>query len=211
MASMSPHETSILTTLTLKVPFLTAAQAARTWWSDSGAGQGAAAKSLRHLVRGGFLWSGTIEAHPEVSLKQPLFAWQLGEDPPGYSTITAAARRRFPSAHVRHEVYLATAVAAKVFGGTPAKLKAVTTTHDLHLAAVYLDLLRKDPERAERWVSEATLAPQRQDQVLPDAALIGPDGRLETVVEFVGTSYTAERLKNIHLDCEAREVPYEFW
>lgn len=206
---VSPTEVSILTALTAKVPFLTQEQAARTWWDGTPAGNAEAERGLQSLVRSRFLWSAAIEAHPELMLERPLFEWASGDSVPDCVALAQIARRRFAARDTTHVVFLATTGAAKVFGGTPGKLKAPSTTHDLHLAGVYLRLLRNAPEEAERWVSEATLAPDRTDQILPDAALLKPDGRLERVIEFVGSSYPPERLRNVHLDCEAREVPYE--
>lgn len=209
--AVSPIEVAILTTVTAKVPFITRPQAARTWWDLAPAGETEAERALQRLVRQKFLWSAPIEAHPEVILEHPLLAWNLGDSAPDCAGLTRIARRRFAARDTTHVVFLATAGAAKIFGGAAGKLKAASTTHDLHLAGVYLQLLRERPSEADRWVSEATLAPERTDQVLPDAALLRPDGKLERVVEFVGSSYPPERLRNIHLDCEAREVPYELW
>lgn len=200
-----------MTALTAKVPFFTVVQAARTWWEDSKSGREAAAEILTALTRERFLWSAAIEAHPEVSIGGPLGTWDLGEAEPDFVRIAQAARRRFSKPDMHHTVFLATRAAAKVFGGTPGKLKAPSTTHDLHLAGVYLGLLRRDPDKADRWVSEAALAAERTDQILPDAAILTHNGSLERVIEFVGSSYPPERLRNIHLDCEAREVPYELW
>lgn len=208
---MSPTDLSILTALTAKVPFLTLEQGARTWWDASPSGQDQAKGVLRNLVGKRFLWTGLIEAHPEIPIEAPLFAWHPGGEEPAYARIARTARRRFPARDSTVRVFLATSAAAKVFGGTAGKLKPASTTHDLHLGAVYLRLLRTDPTRADRWVSEATLAPDRADQFLPDAALVAEDGSLELVIEMVGSSYPAERLRRIHLDCEGREVPYELW
>lgn len=208
---MSPEEVSILTTLTAKVPFITRAQAARTWWHDDPDRERESERALQSLIRGRFLWSAPIEAHPEVELERALFEWSPGESAPDCVALAQVARRRFARPDTTHVAFLATTGAAKIFGGTAGRLKAASTTHDLHLAGVYLRLLRNRPAEAERWISEATLAPDRTDQVLPDAALLRPDGRLERVVEFVGSSYPPERLRNIHLDCQAREVPYELW
>lgn len=208
---MTPTEVEILTALTCKVPFFTFDQAARTWWDSSAAGYAEAETVLRGLGRKRFVSSTHVEAHPEIGLDAPLVSWRPGDVAPVFTAVTQAARRRFSERDAATRVFVATPAAARAFGGSPPKLRAASTTHDAHLAAVYLRLLRHEPTRAARWVSEATLAPERTDQVLPDAALLREDGSLELVIEFVGSSYPAERLRNIHLDCEAREVPYELW
>src|SRR5690606_32792154 len=97
------------------------------------------------LAKKSFVWSTLVEAHPEVPLEQPLYAWEPGGDAPPYATLTQVARRRFAGDDVTLRVYLATGAAAKVFGGHPGKLKPASTTHDLHLAAVYLRRLRREP------------------------------------------------------------------
>jgi hypothetical protein len=82
--------------------------------------------------------------------------------------------------------------------------------HDLHVAAIYLRLLRDRPEEAANWVSESVLAPLRRGQKLPDAEIHDAHGRPIKVIEF-GGSYSPERLQKVHADCERRQLPYELW
>ena len=59
------------------------------------------------------------------------------------------------------------------------------------------------------WVSEATLAAEREGQVLPDAAIVNRDGspRLSSKSRPLPES----TLERFHADCAARSLPYELW
>ena len=80
----------------------------------------------------------------------------------------------------------------------------------MQLAGLYLHFLRHRPADAEAWISEATLAAERQGQILPDAALTDDAGVVRRVIEWTGR-YTAERLRRLHDDCADRGLPYELW
>lgn len=210
---MSPKEEAIVTAVVAKVRVLTCAQVARTWFADDPSPIAAAKSNLTRLERAGWLWSTPVEAHPELPLELPLYAWQPGEAEPPFPTLSWKGRSRFSEPAERVLVYLGTKSAAHALGpGTgPPQLKLASVTHDVHLATVYCHYVRTDPGAAERWISEDELAPERVDQILPDAAIRRADGIIERIVEFVGSSYPPTRLRKIHLDCEARGLAYELW
>ena len=110
---------------------------------------------------------------------------------------------------------IATTKSAKRFGGVGNRPPRRTeTSHDLHLAALYLRLHEENPERASNWLSEDILVKQRKTrreraQPLPDALVM--ENQTTTVIEMGGASYTAEKLYRLHDYCEAEGFGYELW
>lgn len=207
---VTPRDDSLLATLTLKVRVLSLPMVARTWWDDTAAGHAAAERRLGELVDTGWLRRHAATSHPELLLTEPVFAWDVGDRRPHFGGLSHRLKSRWTSASEQVLVYFATTKATRVHGGTAAALKPMSLTHDLHMGALYLRFLATRPDDARLWVSEDTLAPERDGQTLPDAVLTDAAGRLRQVVEFGGT-YPAERLMRLHDDCEARELPYELW
>lgn len=84
------------------------------------------------------------------------------------------------------------------------------TTHDLHLAAVYLKLRRENLRLAARWVSEALIQAEGggQDEKLPDALIRLRSGT--TAIEFGGV-YSARKLAEFHEHCASHGFAYEVW
>jgi hypothetical protein len=200
----------LLATLTLKVRVLSLAHAARAWWSTSARARTAAGRHCDRLVAGGWLTRHAATAHVELPLEAPLYVWELDAPPPAFGALSYRLIRRWSGTSEQVIVYTATTKAARVYGGTAGTVKPSSLTHDLHVGALYLRFCRERPEDAAGWVSEDTLAPLREEQVLPDAAVADADGVLRRVIEF-GGSYPAERLVRLHEDCVARELPYELW
>ncbi|MBI3782850.1 MAG: hypothetical protein HY270_05550 [Deltaproteobacteria bacterium] len=207
---MAKSDEAILSTVTHKVRLLSFPQIVRTWWPHVRT-PSSPRSAITGLVRGGWLTQIAVKAHPELPLTEPVLAWRPRDPTPNFSALAHHVRKRFGDAVEQTTVYLATPLAARTLGGFAGKLKRDSVTHDIHLGGLYVRLLRNNPEEASLWISEDELAPEREDQVLPDAILRKPDGTLLRVVEFCGSSYTADRLSHIHFDCLARDVPYEFW
>ncbi len=207
---MTTRDEAVIATLTLKVRVLSLAQAARSWWTSSPDGQREARRHLDRLVAGGWLVRHAATAHLELPLEAPLHVWQVGEATPPFGSLSYRLVHRWSGASEQVLAYTSTKQAARVYGGTAAAVKPSSLTHDLHVGALYLRFLRERPEDAEGWISEDTLAPEREEQVLPDAAVADANGVLRRVIEF-GGSYPAERLARLHEDCAARGLPYELW
>ncbi len=206
---MTDSERDLLQTLTLRVPLLSLEQLGRTWFAEEKVCD--AARSLERLCHGGWLRRVPVMAHPELELERPLAVWTPGERAPRFGQLSHQNRVRWGRAPARTTVYVSTEQTASVYGGRPGRAKPLHVSHDLNLGAVYLRLVAERPEEAAAWVSEKELAPEREDDVLPDAVLRADDGRLLRVIEFVGSSYTARRLEELYLDCSTRSVPIEFW
>jgi hypothetical protein len=205
---MTELEEEITETLTCRVRLLSLAQLQRTWWSDA---PEAAPRALERLCATGWLRRRVAELKPELPLEAPLLRWSPGEGEPDFGGLAYRARIRFTGRSAPEPVFLGTQKAADAFGGHVPDLKAQSLTHDIHVAALYLALRKRAPAEAALWITEDELAPDREGEVLPDAALRARDGTLLRVIEFVGSSYTAERLSGIHFDCLIRHLPYELW
>lgn len=203
---MTDSERDVLQTLTSRVPLLSLGQLARTWFPAA-----EAAHALGQLCGSGWLKRLAVNAHPELALEAPLAVWSPGDPAPRFGKISHRNRERWRAEPERTTVFVATEQAASVYGGRAGKAKPLHVSHDIGLGAVYLRLLTERPEDAAAWLSESELAPEREDDVLPDAVLRSPAGELARVIEFVGSSYTAARLEELYLDCETRRVPIEFW
>ncbi len=213
---MQPRDGEILDALSVRVLFFSLPQIVRTWWPTSGSSRSAlvaARARLGYLAQQGWLWRTSVLACPEILLTEPLFAWAPGDPDPPHKTFHRLAyhlENRFTASQQRTDVFLATEYAARVFGGCAGEVKPAAVDHDLHLATVYLHFRASRPEDAAAWESEKVLAPEREHQLLPDAGLRAPDGRLYAVIEMGGT-YSADRLADIHSDCVSRGLRWEFY
>ena len=208
---MADHGNDILTALTVRVPLLTFGQIARTWWSESKAGKAATRRCLRQLEEQRLVDRYELRTHPELPIAEPMFRWGPGGPPPNPSSLSYRAGQRWSESEIPTVVYLATKKAARAFGGFPGHLKGAGLGHDVYLGALYVYYLRERPSDASDWVSEYFLETKRgYKEVVPDAALVDSDFRPRHIVEVIG-SYPPERIRDLHDDCERRQLPYEFW
>jgi len=210
-AGLTRGDLEIAALLSTCVRVITSEQLARTVWGHIRSGRTCAYRHLTNLVRAGVLCSAKLRAHPELPLPIPVWLWKPGDSEPPFGVVSHRLRIRWTEALRPVTVYTASERSARRFagrGGTPSHPQQVT--HDLHVTALYLRLLREHPADAERWVSEDALAPLRRGQKLPDAEIQDAHGRTIRVIEF-GGSYAPERCRLVHEDCVRRQVPYELW
>lgn len=171
-----------------------------------------ASRWLRRLESSELLVSRVVFAKQIPFLTRPLVAWFPGEPQPEFGPLSHRLRTRFPFAARSTRIFIATRLAAKRFGGScerwPRRSEA---THDLGLTQVCLELMNRNPERLEGWLSEARLVSRgtRRGEKLPDALIREPDGR-ETAIEF-GGEYGKRKLLAFHADCERKNRGYELW
>ena len=190
-----------------KIPWVTFEQITRLLEVESLVG-------VRRLV--GELVEARLVRREEVFLPRtellwaPFFRWQPGEPAPAFGVIAHRMAGRWGGPVEAKSIVLATPRAARLFGGHAGRVQQAARAHDLHLAEVYLQFLRTRPEEAMDWVSAATLAADREGQVLPDAAIVDRDGTPRLAIELVG-HYPKERLERFHVDSVARDLPYELW
>ncbi|MGD9689161.1 MAG: hypothetical protein AB7K52_00580 [Phycisphaerales bacterium] len=208
--SLTPRDENLLHALTHRVRVLTLNQVARTFWA--GASETSAAEPrLDQLCGAGLLERLVRMAHPELPLSAPLATWQPGLPRPALTALARQLRSRWRLPDTATVMYTATRAAAALTGGHGDRpLRTSETTHDIHLAGVYLLMRRELPTRARSWKSEARLLAEGRGrhEKLPDAVVT--DGRSETAIEF-GGMYSADKLAAFHDHCHHSHLGYELW
>lgn len=208
--NLSINDLLIVRSLTRSIRVTTADQLSKALWHDSPSGLTLARRCLSRLIKLGMLQSFKVRAHPELELAEPLWTWKPGESLPPFNRLSYRARTRWTEAFQITPIYVASAKAARVYAGFGGPLPhPLHVTHDLHVAAIYLRMLRESPAESNGWISESVLAPLRRGK-LPDAEIHDAGGIALKVIEFAG-SYPVERIAKVHQDCERRNLPYELW
>jgi phage gp46-like protein len=208
---LTPRDHEIRSTLALKIGAVEVAQAARTWWQDTPSGRECAGQRLGFLSRTGHLSMLKLRVHPELPINEPVFIWRPGDESPDFGSISYRLRARWTEPLRCITAFAASRRMGRWFAGRGGPLpRPLQATHDLHVAAIFLRLLKEDPKQARGWVSDQRLASFRRGQKLPDAEIQNESGRTLKVIEF-GGSYAPERVRMVHEDCLRRSVPYELW
>ena len=208
-----PHEREILETLSVRVRIMTLQQVARTWWSHTQDPRANAARGVRRLADAGLVETLRVLARPELPLTEPLATWRPGQPAPDLSRIAHIGRTRFKHPIVTTTVVRASRQTAMRFTGFATRPpRKQETTHEIHVAAVYLLLRAHKPALAAKWRGEWLRRPGerrgRHPGKTPDA-LIVTEGK-PTAVEFVG-HYTPDKLMGFHKLCEDKKYRYELW
>ena len=201
--SLGAAERGLLQVLTHRVRLLTLPQIARTW----GALQ--TIKQLRRLEGRGLLVSFAAVIHPELSLQRPVASWRIGEQAPDFGAVSYALRSRWNQAGVSTPCVIASRAAGRMFGGHGGRFpRESEETHDVHLAGVYLRLLKADPRLASSWIHEEEIRAERESRrgKLPDAVLKSTG----KIIEF-GGAYKKAKLISFHEYCRASGQEYEVW
>lgn len=209
---MTTRDQEIVTDLCSKVRFFSLEQIAGAWWQEKSDGRGQAWKRLNRLSENGWLTISRVLARPSLCLEKPVLEWQPDDPKPIFSTVSKALRNRWKKSAREVVVFLASRRAKAVFGG---KVLGVVknlcqTTHDLHVAEVYLHYRRKMPEIAQQWVGEDAVALEHEGGKVPDALVRDENGATMRAVEF-GGAYAAKRVEAFHQHCEKLALPYEMW
>jgi hypothetical protein len=208
---LTQRDHEICSTVALKIQFVEEHQAARTWWEGRPSGREGAARRLRLLAQAGYLKRLRLRVHPELPLTRPIWSWAPGFPPPPFGSVSFQSRARWTEPLRCVSAYASSERTAKSLAGSGGRLsRPLQATHDLHVAAIYLRLLRENPVEARGWVSDRVLGPLRRGKKIPDAEIQDAEGRTLKVIEF-GGSYPPERVRKVHEDCELRGVPYELW
>ena len=211
--TLQTRDDIIMRTLSLKVRLLSLRQLAAAWWSDSPSGTADARRRLAKLVEAGLVIRHRLPARPLPELTRPVVSWNPNQPPPSFTATAWTLQSRWTAPTCQTSVYIATRRCANQFGGRRrGELKHdYQATHDLGVAAVYLHLLRTDPETAEHWIGEDMLRRGPGRRKIPDAVLAArPDGQVQLVIEF-GGAYDAPRVRKFHRHCADRRLPYEIW
>lgn len=195
------RDREILDTLTLRIRVMAMTQISRTWWPELEKPTNVAERRLRTLERRGLVELVTLSARPEIAMSAPLATWREGRVTPNFAAVAHRLRTRWKQAGPARRT--ACVIAS---GWVMRQPRISETTHDLHLAAVYLLMLRDHPTRAKTWTFESQNF--QPNEKLPDALV--SDGRLKTAIEL-GGEYTKHRLEAFHAHCHEQGYGYEIW
>lgn len=205
--TLTDRDREILATLSGPCRFATVAQLSRTFWPSSKVPASDARKRLSALRDAGLIETRTIMAHPELELLKPVFSWP-GDDPSDLGRIAYRVRKRWSEPLQATRVVLATQEARLLLGARPGRpIRRSETTHDVHLAAVYLGYRKSDPEAAAHWISGDETQTDAFEKV-PDAIVRDDRGGVARVIDFAG-SYSAGKLRAMHT--EYARFPHELW
>ncbi|MDZ4686577.1 MAG: hypothetical protein SH850_16020 [Planctomycetaceae bacterium] len=210
---LTDRDNDVLRTLTRSIRVASLAQIARNWWNDCNAAELSAMRRLRDLERAGLIRRVSAVVIMLDELSEPLVVWRPGQCVSAFGPLAWRLKRRWWQPPQRTTVFLATAHAARRFGGRRSGRigRPFQLSHDLGVAEMYFALRRLRPQLANYWIDEDRLAPFRRGEKLPDAILAtAPDAQPRLVLEF-GGAYGKQRLQDFHDDCDDRGLPYEIW
>lgn len=209
----SARDNEILTTLAVKVRFLSLSQIARGWWTKTAEPEIHARRRLSEFREARLLSETVVPASPMLDLQAPVVVWKLGQPAPDFAAVAHTLLNRWPpTPTVRTSVYAATERTNNMYGG-PSSVRPIhlmQLDHDLHVGEVYLRYLRDHSALAERWVGEDIRPKSGYRLKDPDAVLEFDGGARIHVVEF-GGRYDTDRVRDFHNDCAQRERSYEIW
>ena len=202
----------IVQTLTHKVDVVSIPQLERVWWPRSKSGRSEARRTIARLERKHLLFLVRAIVHPELTLTAPIISWQPGDPTPDFGAAAYRLQARWTKPLEPETLVCATRFACRLLGsrGKGRIHRPLQLTHDLHVTSIYLHFLQHDPSSARAWLSEASIAPERRGQKLPDAILRDPALGRDVVIEF-GGSYRKERVELVHADCVRRSLAYQLW
>lgn len=209
--NLTDRDRQIVETLALRVRVLTVEQIARTWFGSNGDPVREAGRRIRRLESHGLVERFTALARPELPLRAPLWSWTPGHAPPCCTALATQLARRWRAPLVATRLVVATKAAGVSIGGAGGRRpRASELSHDITLAAVYLNRLGRLAADGDNWISEARLPGlgYGDHACLPDA-VVESHGR-QAAVE-VGGAYSARKLAKFHEFCEERRLPYELW
>jgi hypothetical protein len=204
------RELDIVETLTRRVRVLATEQLARIWWPEL-LSLRCVRRRLRPLAAAGLLARATVDILPLLAIRAPLARWTPGEAAPDLSLVAARAKRRWDQACIPHELYLATKLAANLFGSSAGRLPDMThRDHDLLLGQVYVLYRTRRPAEAVRWVGRDA-RPKAGFRIKDPAAwLLGRDGQVTRIIESAGHG-RPQQVERLHEYCVDYGLPYELW
>lgn len=207
------RDRDIVETLAAKVRMLSLAQVARGWWGGhaSPRREERARARLRVLRRAGLLDEHRVNAHPPPEPRGPVFRWSPGGRDPDAEAVAKRLQDRWTEAARPTTVFVASPLAANLFGCSGGGLPELThRDHDLLLGEVFVRYLTTEPEAARRWVGEAARPKAGHRVKDPDAFLTDEVGNTLRVVES-GGKYDARRVVALHEHCAENHLAYELW
>ena len=152
--TLNERDHELLHALVRKVRVFTQRQIAEHWWQADLAN---ARRRLKQLAEAGLVARVTVHARPLPELAQPVIVWRPGQPAPDFGQAAYQLQRRWAGKALRAATaYIATQAAAQMLGGKHrGEIHQPTqVTHDLGVAAVWMQLHRTAPQWAEAWHSE---------------------------------------------------------
>jgi hypothetical protein len=216
MITLTDRDRLIVLALLFKVPVLSELALAGLWpASDSGLEN--MTRRLRQLCEEQLLERHVAQAQSTADVTL-FYHSALGMPAPEFGAYGWALAKRWEQLETQRTTFFtASDAAAKHYGRTIRNpLKATTAiSHNIGLGMVYLYFALHHPLLASAWVAEDVIADaRRHGGKIVDACIVDSTATPAVAIEFAGSSYSAsngERLREIHLDCEARNLPYEMW
>lgn len=207
----TPTERSLVRALALQVRLLTARQVLQGWFAAAADPVPETEAALERVALAGFIESLTLEAHPCLTIDQPLFRWCRGDPHPHdeeWDTIADRSRSRWHAEHEPICVWRATKRAAHVYGAfhDARHVRHSEASHDLLLSQVFVHYRLARPQYAAEWWGEAAfpkLGFEIKGMKDPDAYLIANDGSAYRIVECAGR-YEADHLWALHAHCSGQ-------
>jgi hypothetical protein len=205
---LTERDREILSTLLEKARVMSLGHIADRWWQGD---TGLAARRLSKLSDGGWIVGEHLLARPLLSLQSPLFTWAPTAPDPDSGRLSWRARSRWKSPAIPTPVWHVTPLAAARLGGHARQSvkNKCQLTHDLHVASIYLNLLREDEKAAAMWVGEDSLPEGLVAGFVPDAVLMRR-GQIIRAIEF-GGAYPRSRFESLHDECKFLKLPYIIW
>jgi hypothetical protein len=216
MITLTERDRLIILALLFKVPLLAEFALALFWpWND--AGRANMARRLAQLCGEGLLARHAAEAQAAEDVDL-FYRWCPGMEEPDFGPLAWALAKRWAALEPRRVVfYTATEAAAKHYGRTvrnPLR-SAAALAHNIGHGQVFTHYAVNHPLLASAWVAEEVVAASRgYGEKVVDSVVVDSTATPALAIEFAGASYAAsngERLREIHHDCAARELPYEMW
>lgn len=210
---MNGWECGLLDAVANHVRFLTVSQLARALFGSQLLSPRQAAKAARELTNSGWLRMSEVLARPVRPLAGPLCRWRHAAPLPDFLTLSRRLHQRASCPAALTVVVSATAKTCTLYGtmrSVPPSLKLTQTTHDLHVAELFLHYVAGGLKSGQRWVGEDALPETWPLRQRPDALLIDGAGELVRAVEY-GGDYSPDRLADLHDGLASIPLPYEIW
>jgi hypothetical protein len=206
---LSPWDHDLLSCLTLRLRLLSVEQIERCAWGKRQTSRDSVRARLGKLEQAGWVRCQTALHHPELPLAGPVLRWEVSDECPNYGAVSYALKSRWTLPLKSSRIVVASEKAAKLFGGSAATVRnEAQTTHDLHVAAVFLKV-RAQGNSNEEWIGEDLVA-KTAGKKHPDAFILSASGELLRWVEF-GGSYRADTIEKLHQRCVELQVAFEVW
>ncbi len=208
-----PHEQTFLDTLTWRGRVATPGQLCRLPAVDH-LSRGACLRHLGRLRQLGLVATSPLGLRI-VQVNEPLHTWDPGDDEPDFQGLAWKLEQRWSKlSAARAIVCRATRRAARLTGGIGGRLRQpCAIEHDLGAMSAYIARCWRDPSTVTDWLGEDIVRRQFSGEILrkvPDAAIVTPDNRLQTLIEF-GGQYSPRKLEAWHRHCRRQAVRYELW